>query len=121
MAIFGTKIRVGVAGCALATAAALISIPPAQATPVVPMPASPAVVPMPASPAIVPMPTSPALLGFGGAPTQTGWWLFDGSGGSHDLLASQVHSGWFPGKYLFRFFRALVRIIFGPYGHHHHI
>lgn len=113
MTTIGTKIGVGVAGAALATAASLVTVAPAQAAPAVPVPASPVVMPMPASPAVVPMPASPVQLGFGGAPTAPGSWLFDGPKGSRDMLASQAGPrGWFP-RPLLRLFRF---IICGPYG-----
>ena len=52
-----SKLRVGVAGCAVAVAASLISLPPAEAAPAVPAPAAP-VFPAPAQ-----TPTSTPMLG----------------------------------------------------------
>lgn len=107
----GTKIRIGVAGTALAATASLVSVAPAQAAPVTPVPASPVV-------NIAPMPTSPgSAFNIGGAPMQP-WWLTQGSASPSDLLAPRVPRGWFPIPFrnTIRFVIALIRCYFGPYG-----
>ncbi|MCW2690193.1 MAG: hypothetical protein JWR37_5083 [Mycobacterium sp.] len=78
MTKFATKVRVGIAGCAIAVAASLTSVAPAEAAPVVPAPATPAVL----GPADVPM-------GFGW------WWGSDGVSRSPDILRTfRPSTGW---------------------------
>ena len=87
-----TKLGVGIAGCAVAAAASLQPVAPAEAAPVT-------------------VPAAPVVLGPGNVPLKgwfgSGWF---GSGGG-DLLQDFINFEQFLDKIFHR----------GPYGHHFHI
>jgi hypothetical protein len=108
MTSIGTKLGAGTAGCAIAVAASLTSVAPAQAAPVA-APAAPVVfgqVDVPLAPVVAP--ASPVLRGPADVP-QGWWWLSD------DPSPVKTSSGgWF--GHIFAF---IQKIIFF-FGYHFH-
>jgi hypothetical protein len=90
MTSIGTKLGVGTAGCAIAVAASLSSVAPAQAAPVA-APAAPVVfADVPLAPVVAP--ASPVLRGPADVPQ--GWWF----GNWNPQPRPTVSNSWFAGK-----------------------
>jgi hypothetical protein len=104
MTSIGTKLKVGTAAGAIAVAASLMSVAPAQAAPVV-APAAPVVfADVPLAPVVAP--ASPVLRGPADVPQ--GWWWWNSS-----PKPSPTAHGWF----IKSFFQLLLSHFCGGYGH----
>lgn len=108
-----TKLGVGTAGCAIAVAASLSSVAPAQAAPVA-APAAPVVfADVPLAPVVTP--ASPVFRG----PADVPQWWWKGHFPKPSPMNSTVSHGWFisHGGFIKILFQKLLLHFHGGYGH----